>query len=62
MAGHDHDNLAAIRFYRRRGLRLVAVHRGAVDEARRLKPEIPLLGAHSIPLHDEFEFERALGA
>ena len=28
------DNLDAIRFYQRRGFRMVAVHPGAVDEAR----------------------------
>jgi RimJ/RimL family protein N-acetyltransferase len=37
------DNLGALRFYQRRGLRLVAVHRGAVDEARSLKPSIALV-------------------
>ncbi|MGE5617597.1 MAG: GNAT family N-acetyltransferase, partial [Candidatus Woesearchaeota archaeon] len=35
------DNLDAIRFYERQGLRLVAVHPGAVDQARKLKPSIP---------------------
>ncbi len=54
------DNLDAIGFYRRRGLRLVGVHRGAVDESRRAKPTIPLVGAHGIPIHDELEFELAL--
>jgi GNAT superfamily N-acetyltransferase len=51
------DNLNAIRFYQRRGMRLVAVHPGAVDESRRLKPSIPLIGEHGIPIHDELEFE-----
>jgi ribosomal protein S18 acetylase RimI-like enzyme len=51
------DNLDAIRFYQRRGLRLIAVHRGAVDDARRIKPSIPLIGEHGIPIHDELEFE-----
>jgi GNAT superfamily N-acetyltransferase len=55
------DNLNAIRFYQRRGLRLVAVHRGGVDDARRLKPSIPLIGEHGIPIHDELEFELELG-
>ena len=32
------DNLDALRFYQRRGFRLGAVNRGAVDAARRLKP------------------------
>jgi len=51
----SNDNLDALRFYQRRGLRLVAVHPGAVDAARTLKPQIPVLGSHGIPLHDEIE-------
>lgn len=54
----SNDNLDALRFYQRKGYRLVAVHVGAVDEARRLKPSIPLVGSYSIPLHDELELER----
>ncbi|HEX4032961.1 MAG TPA: GNAT family N-acetyltransferase [Solirubrobacteraceae bacterium] len=54
------DNLAALRFYQRRGLRLVAVHRGAVDEARKIKPGIPLEGDNGIEIHDEIELELAL--
>jgi GNAT superfamily N-acetyltransferase len=55
------DNLDAIRFYQRRGMRLVAVHPGAVDDARRIKPSIPLIGEFGIPIHDELEFELVLG-
>lgn len=51
------DNLTAQRFYERRGLRRAAVHRGAVDQARRLKPSIPLVGEHGIEIHDELEYE-----
>ncbi|MEU8816762.1 GNAT family N-acetyltransferase [Actinoplanes sp. NPDC048796] len=47
------DNLDALRFYQRRGLRLVAVSPGAADEARRLKPSIPLAGDYGIEIHDE---------
>ena len=54
------DNLDALRFYQRRGFRICAVRRGAVDAARKLKPTIPILGAYRIPLHDEIELERAL--
>jgi ribosomal protein S18 acetylase RimI-like enzyme len=54
------DNLRALRFYQRRGLRLVAVHPGALDEARRLKPEIPRIGLHGIALRDEIELELEL--
>ena len=54
------DNLNALRFYQKRGFRLVAVHRGAVNESRRIKPEIPLIGFDGIPLTDEIELEYRL--
>lgn len=54
------DNLDALRFYLRRGFRLVAVHPGAVDRARLLKPSIPETGDFAIPIHDELELERVL--
>lgn len=54
------DNLDALRFYQRRGLRIVGVSPGAVDEARQLKPSIPLVGAHGIELHDELTLELRL--
>jgi ribosomal protein S18 acetylase RimI-like enzyme len=54
------DNLDALRFYLRRGFRLVAVHPGAADRARLLKPSIPKKGDFGIPIHDELELERAL--
>jgi hypothetical protein len=44
------DNLEALRFYQRRGFRLAAVDPGAVERGRRLKPEVPLLGNHGIPI------------
>jgi GNAT superfamily N-acetyltransferase len=54
------DNLDAIRFYQRRGMRLIALHPGAVDEARRRKPQIPLIGNYGIAIRDELEFELEL--
>jgi ribosomal protein S18 acetylase RimI-like enzyme len=51
------DNTRAIRFYQRYGFRLKAVHIGAVNEARRLKPSIPPTGDDGIPIEHEFEFE-----
>ena len=54
------DNIDALRFYQRRGFQLAAVHRGAVDDSRRLKPEIPVTGAYGIPLRDEIELEKRL--
>jgi len=51
------DNTAALRFYQKWGFLLVAVHRNAVEQARKLKPEIPLTGIDGIPLRDEIELE-----
>lgn len=49
------DNLAALRFYQRRGFRLHAIRCGAVDKARLRKPPIPLVGFNDIVLHDEID-------
>jgi len=53
------DNLDALRFLQKRNMRLVAVYAGALAEARKLKPQIPLVGKDSIPLHDEIELQIA---
>jgi GNAT superfamily N-acetyltransferase len=52
------DNLNALRFYQRRGFRITAVHPGAVDKARLIKPSISVIGEYGIPLRDEIELER----
>lgn len=54
------DNLRALRFYQRRGYRLVAVHRGMMDRYRERQKTIPLMGLNGIPLHDEIELELTL--
>jgi ribosomal protein S18 acetylase RimI-like enzyme len=54
------DNVDALRFYQRRGYRLAALYPGAVDEARKQKPTISLVGSHDIPLHDEIELHKVL--
>jgi protein-L-isoaspartate(D-aspartate) O-methyltransferase len=53
-------NLSALQFYLRRGFRLSRVRPGAVDRARKLKPSIPLVGEHGIPVHDELDLCRVL--
>jgi ribosomal protein S18 acetylase RimI-like enzyme len=55
------DNLDALRFYQRRGFRIAAIRPGAVDEARRIKPSIPVVGNYRIPRHDEIEMVRVWG-
>lgn len=54
------DNLHAVTLYQRSGFRIAAVHRGAVDRARTLKPSIPLVAENGIELHDELELELIL--
>jgi GNAT superfamily N-acetyltransferase len=49
------DNVDALRFYQRRGFRLAELRPGAVDRARRDKPEIPRVGDFGIPLRDEID-------
>jgi len=56
------DNLDALRFYQRRGFALCALHRDALEVSRALKPSIPRVGLHGIPLRDELELERSLGS
>ncbi len=55
------DNVHALRFYQRRGFVLAALHCGAVNEARKLKPEIPLIGMEGIAIRDEIELEMEIG-
>lgn len=54
------DNLDALRFYQARGFRLSALWPGAVDEARKLKPEIAPTGNYGLPIRDEIELVRDL--
>jgi N-acetylglutamate synthase-like GNAT family acetyltransferase len=55
------DNLDAIRFYQRRGFTIAAIHVNSLAQSRKLKPSIPEIGQHGIPLRDEIEFEMILG-
>lgn len=56
------DNITALRFYQKRGFEIVAVHRHALAQSRKLKPGIPEIGEFGIPLRDEIEFELPLSS
>ncbi len=56
----SNDNLNALGFYQKRGWRLAAVYRGAMDRARLSKPDLPAVGMNGIPMHDEIELELRL--
>ncbi len=52
------DNVGALHFYLRRGMRIAAVHAGAVERDRQLKPEIPTFnGENGLPVRDLLELE-----
>lgn len=51
------DNNQAQEFYIKRGFRIAAVHKDAIAESRKLKPEIPLYGFGGIAITDEIEME-----
>ena len=54
------DNMDALRFFQKRNFHLLAVYSGALAEARKMKPQIPLLGKDKIPLRDEIELQQIL--
>ena len=55
------DNERAQAWYVRRGFEVVAVHEGALERSRELKPEIPLINpSNGLPIRDEVEMRRSL--
>lgn len=54
------DNLEALGFYQKYGFHLAALFPGQVDMSRQLKPEIPEIGYHGIPIRDELRLEKVL--
>jgi len=50
------DNIKGMYFYQKLGFRLVKVYPDAVNESRKLKPEIPLVSENGIQIRDELEF------
>lgn len=54
------DNVDALRFYQKRGYEIKAVHRHSIEESRKIKPQLPLVGNYGIPIRDEIEMEKML--
>lgn len=52
------DNLRALQFYQKRGYSLTKIYKDAMDEVRKVKPDVPLIGENGIPLRDELELEK----
>ena len=51
------DNVPAMKFYKKMGFEICAIHWDSVEVSRKLKPEIPLYGLNGIPIRHEIEFE-----
>ena len=51
------DRLRVVDFHQRLGFRLTKVKLGVVDEARKVKPQIPLAGERGVPIRDELVME-----
>ena len=54
------DNLHAIRFYQKRGYRVMEIRLDAVKKARLMKPTIPFFSDAQIPIQDEWLLEKPL--
>lgn len=54
------DNLHALGFYQKRGFDMIRFFHNALDDARKIKSEIPLIGMDGIPLKHEIELELIL--
>ncbi|OOM80543.1 GNAT family N-acetyltransferase [Clostridium sp. BL-8] len=54
------DNINALGFYQQRGFDMVNLYHNALNDSRKLKPSIPLVGDFGIPLMHEIEFEMNL--
>jgi len=51
------DRLRVVDFHQRLGFRLTKVRLDVVDEARKIKPQIPLTGERGVPIRDELVLE-----
>lgn len=54
------SNVRALGFYQRWGMRVAAIHADGVARSRVLKPSIPFVDEHGVPLRDEIELELPL--
>ena len=54
------DSMRALQFYQKRGYCLTKLYPNAMEEVRRVKPNVPELGDNDIPLRDEIELEKLL--
>lgn len=51
------DNVTALTLYQQVGFRIKTVYPDAMDRVRKMKPMIPKVGNHGIPLQDRIELD-----
>jgi len=52
------DNLTSLKFWQKRGFFLSKIYPSAIDKiTRKIKPQIPKIGAFGIPIRDEIKLE-----
>jgi len=54
------DNIYAQKFYEHLNWKLIKIHNNAIEQSRKIKPEIPLTGLNNVPIRDEYEYEITL--
>jgi len=54
------DNTDTLRFYQKKGYEIRTIHRYAIEESRKIKPQLPIIGKFGIPIRDEIEMEKKL--
>lgn len=54
------DNIRGLEFYQRRGFLLSNIYKNAIENSRKIKPQIPLFADNGLPIRDEIEFELIL--
>ncbi len=53
-------NIRGIEFYQKKGFVFSNIYINAIENARKLKPEIPMYADNGLPIRDEIEFEMKL--
>jgi len=54
------DNIRGLEFYQRRGFVFSNIYKNAIENSRKIKPQIPLFADNGLPIRDEIEFELIL--
>lgn len=54
------DNIRGLEFYQRRGFVFSNIYKNAIENSRKIKPQIPIFADNGLPIRDEIEFEMIL--